>query len=1136
LPGCSTRAAGVCDSGERDVQRGRQFPGSGQSTGKGGEEARKKAWKEALNASEAFPNQEKSKGWSVMAMELRTRVEAFASVVTVCACVLGLGCGSALAAASAPGWEVTGRFGPTALQPGGEGRLVVYVYNVGAASGSEGPTVVDTLPTGLEAREEEEQPGCEGTTVVTCKVDAPTSAGRPDGVVIPVRVAVDVTGEGVDRVTVSGGGASGSASASIPAKFGLAPAGLGFAAIDGWFTNVDGTVDTQAGSHPYAFTLALAMNNEGEGVPGLEDPTGGEAHDIAVNLPPGLVGNSTAIPQCTRQQFDEGEGGERDEPPQGCPVDTQVGVDVAELAGLGIVDLPIHNLVPPRGVAAQFGFTLDGINAFLDAGVRSGGDNGITEHVDHVPQRAIIFNSATIWGVPAEASHDTERRGVGCVKEEDVAGCGSGAPLTPFLTLPTSCGAPQEVSAEILGTWQEEKSFARGSFLTHNSSSEPIGFTGCERLVHFEPSMAIAPDTSYADTPAGLSVDIRMPQGVNPEGLATAGLENAKVTLPEGLVINPGQAAGLVACQPSQEDLGGESEGFDGPPSCPAASKVGTDEISTPLLPDKLQGNIYTLQSNPPHLQLLLAASGDGVNIKLVGNVELNPLTGQLTSTFSKAPDTPFTEFKLDFSGGAQAALATPTACGVYESSGDFTPWSSPLVADALLSSSFAIESGPNGSPCASPLPFAASLTAGSSTDQADGYTDFSMLLSRGDDQQRISSLQFTTPEGLLAMISSVPLCGEPQAALGTCPAASHIGHTVVTSGPGPYPLVVPQPGEPEASISLTGPYDGAPYGLSIAVPVIAGPFNLGTEVVRAKIEVNRRTSQVTITTGKLPGILDGIPTDLRSIYAVIDRPGFMFNPSDCSPMAFTGTAVSAEGATAALSSPFQVGSCQSLKFKPDFKVTTSGRTSKANGASLAVKILYPTTGAPGNNQASSQANIAKVKVELPKRLPSRLTTLQKACRAAVFTVNPANCPPQSAVGHASASTPVLSGPVSGPVYFVSHGGEAFPSLIAVLQGQGITVELEGTTFISKQGITTSTFKAVPDVPISGFELTLPQGPYSALAANGNLCKGALEMPTEFVGHNGAVIDQETKITVEGCSKKKTRKITRSRKKPGRKH
>ena len=175
-----------------------------------------------------------------------------------------------------------------------------------------------------------------------------------------------------------------------------------------------------------------------------------------------------------------------------------------------------------------------------------------------------------------------------------------------------------------------------------------------------------------------------------------------------------------------------------------------------------------------------------------------------------------------------------------------------------------------------------------------------------------------------------------------------------------------------------------------------------------------------------------------------------MFNPTSCNSMSFSGTAYSFEGATAPVSSHFQMGSCRSLAFKPNFSVSTSGKTSRANGASLTAKIVYP-TGNLGANQASSQSNINSVKVDLPKQLPSRLSTLQKACTAATFEANPANCPSASIVGHAKAITPVLPVPIEGPTYFVSHAGEEFPSLIAVLQGYGVTIDLVGSTFINNK-------------------------------------------------------------------------------------
>jgi hypothetical protein len=1053
------------------------------------------------------------------------------ALLTVCvlsgAGVLGgaVAATSATAATAAPGWEIFTRVAPTNLPPGGTGAISLNVYNVGAAAG-EHPIITDILPPGLvvvgagaavsniEGGAAGEGGGSGGECKVEGQVVTCTAGSVPPGGMVGVGINVHVESgiasgsEVVNQATAVGGGALSPASETKTLTVSSSPAGFGFAGLDAWFTNADGTSDTQAGSHPYELTVAYAVNTKGLGF--LEEHvTVAQDRDLVVNLPPGIIGNPTAAPRCTRKQFDgEGLTPEREQEPS-CPVSTQIGVDQTSAEGLRVA-FKVYNLIPPPGVAAQFGFDFNGIPVFLDAGVRTGGptplgsDYGISEHVDNVPERGILYNTTTIWGVPGEESHNGQR-----------GGAPSSGGTTPFLTLPTSCEGPQEVSIEALNTWTLEET-ARMNTFTHNESGTPLGFTGCDHL-GFEPSISVTPDTGHADTPAGVTVNVEAPQqgATDAQGISTSNIKDTTVTLPAGVAINPGQAAGLLACQPGEDGIGTE-----GPPHCPNASKVGTVEIETPLLADKLQGNVYVLPSNPPHMQLLVAASGDGVNLKLVGDVHLNEATGQLTTTFSDTPELPFSDLKLAFSGGAQAALETPSKCGSYETISDFTPWSTPLLQDAFPLSSFAITGGPDGTACQNPLPFGPELIAGASTDQAGGFTDFSLLLQRGDGQQRIEKLQFKTPEGLLGMISKVAPCPEPQAAQGTCGESAQIGHTVVTAGPGPYPLVVPEPGQPPAPIYLTGGYQGAPYGLSIVVPLVTGPFNLGKIVVRGRIEVDPHTAQLTITTDPFPQVIDGIPDDLRVINAVIDRPGFMFNPTSCAPMSFAGTATSTEGATAPIASHFQVGSCQALKFQPNFKVSTSAKTSRVDGASLDAQIVYP-TGNLGFNQASSQSNIQSVKVELPKRLPSRLSTLQKACTAQVFEANPANCPAASAVGHATAVTPVLNVPLTGPAYFVSHGGEAFPSLVVVLQGGGVTVDLVGTTFISKQGITSSTFKQVPDVPIASFDLVLPEGPYSALTGTGNLCKGTLLMPTEFIAQNGAELSQKTKLSVTGCPKAK---------------
>jgi hypothetical protein len=1056
---------------------------------------------------------------------------------------------------------------------------MIDVMNVGAASSNGTVTVTDTLPRGVTAVAAGSlespkypppnkfandlwncivTPGEEENSVVACtnnqaqmphltggggnpnNENGPNNNGLARDPMVGVAIKVPSTPVSTpNRVAITGGGASTSASAEDPIAVGTDPGAFRFTNWDAWFSNADGTLDTQAGSHPYEATFSFDIASESRGGFETNVPVGGEVREIDAELPSGFVGNPTVVSQCTREELDEDD----------CPNGSQVGI-IAVTVALGFeFHADVFNMVPPAGVADQIAFEIQGNETFIDTGVRTGGDYGLTSHTLNTPQRAVTAAVLTLWGEPADPSHNPWRRpgqgGGSCGEEPTSEECqspGAGPEAQPFLTLPTQCAGPQPFSLRA-NTWERPDTWTEQlTSLSHDSNHDPEGFTGCEHL-GFGPLISTSPDTGKADTPAGLTVEVDPPVGglTTPEGLSTSDIEDTTVTLPEGVVVNPGQAAGLQACQETAEQSG---IGTENVPSCPLASKVGTVKVKTPLLEGsaerELEGDVYILQSNPPELRLLVAVTADGLNFKLVGIVHLNEATGQLTTTFGEQPEVeakdpflkghlrlpqlPFTNFKLSFSGGAQAALDTPTQCGSYTTNADFGPWGTPFVADLLQTAELAITSGAGGAPCPSkPLPFTPSLIAGSTTDQAGGFTDFSLLLSRPDDQQRISGLQFKTPEGLLGMISKVPLCAEAQANAGDCPETSQIGHTVVESGPGPYPLVVPEPGQPPAPIYLTGSYKGAPYGLSIVVPLHVGPFTLPTQIVRAKIEVDPLTSQLTVTTDPLPQIISGVPADLRTIDAVIDKPGFMFNPTNCEPMSFSGAASGTEGARAPISSPFQMGSCQALKFKPDFKVSTAGKTSRKNGASLDVTLVYPPTPL-GANQASSQSNIKSVKVDLPRQLPSRLTTLQKACTATTFEADPAGCPAESRVGRVTAVTPVLPVELTGPAYFVSYGDAKFPELVFVLQGYGVTVYVHAETFISKAGITSSTLRRVPDVPISRFELKLPQGPFSALAANGNLCTSTLKMPTAFTAQNGAVIKQSTPIAVSGCAKHKAKK------------
>ena len=596
---------------------------------------------------------------------------------------------------------------------------------------------------------------------------------------------------------------------------------------------------------------------------------------------------------------------------------------------------------------------------------------------------------------------------------------------------------------------------------------------------------------------------------------------------------------------------------------CANASKIATVEIKTPDLPNPLTGFVYLAaqESNPfgSLLAMYLVAEDpvSGVLVKLAGEVQLCKSTGeviagqtcqalgQIITTFANNPQLPFEDAEFHFFGGERAPLANPSRCGAYTTNGTFAPWSGNEPSD--VSSTFDITSGPKtlsepqGSPCpGASLPFSPSLTGGGLSVNAGWFSPFTLTMTRQDGEQNLQSVEAHLPPGLSGILSNVELCPEPQADLGECGPNSLVGETTVSVGVGGTPYTVKG-----GKFYLTGPYNGsggctvgeagcAPFGLTFVVPAKAGPFDFAKTkanhptcdcvLVRGKIEINPLTAAVTITSNPpgtpdaIPTSIEGIPLEIQHVNAITTRNEFQFNPTNCNKMEVTGTIHSSEGATDTIGVPFQVTNCAYLKFAPKLSVSTSAKTSRASGESLAVKLTYPI--AP----FGSQANIAKVKVELPKQLPSRLTTLQKACTSAQFDADPAGCPPGSIVGHGKAITPLIPVPLEGPAYFVSHGGEAFPSLVIVLQGYGVTIDLVGTTFINKAGITSSTFKTVPDQPVGSFELTFPQGPDSALAAHGNLCKTKLTMPTEFLAQNGAEIHEATKISVTGCPKTKKAK------------
>jgi hypothetical protein len=618
---------------------------------------------------------------------------------------------------------------------------------------------------------------------------------------------------------------------------------------------------------------------------------------------------------------------------------------------------------------------------------------------------------------------------------------------------------------------------------------------------------------------------------LSPTGLAEADLKETVVTLPEGVMSSPGAANGLAVCA-----AGFPGFGFEGSPeaaqlnnedispgaeTCPQESKIGTMAVKTPLLKKELQGSVYLAAQDTNLLEqrLVLYLTADdpesGVRVKLAGDVHLDPGTGRLTSTFKNSPQVPFEELTLKFFGGPTATQSTPPGCGAHKTQGTFVPWSGQAPVQA--SGEFAIEHGVGGAPC-SGQGFAPSFQAGSENPLAGGFTHFALTIGHSDSDQPLTGLTMHLPAGAAAMLSSVTPCQQPAGGQEwSCGSSSLIGHSTSSSGLGSSPVTL------GGTVYLTNGYGGAPFGLLVVTPANVGPFHLGNVNVRSRIFVDRSTAAVTIVSDRFPTFVRGVPVQLKQINVTVDRDGFQFNPTNCSPMSITGSLSGAGGGSENVSWPFQVTNCSSLPFKPKLTASTQGNASKPNGASLTVKV----ESSPG------QANIAKTKLVLPIAMPSRLTTIQKACLEATFNANPAGCNEGSNIGSATVHTPVLKNPLTGPAYLVSHGNAAFPDVEFVLQGEGITLILDGQTDI-KKGITTSTFNAVPDAPVTTFETTLPEGPHSALTSNVaeskhfSLCGTKLTMPTTITGQNGVVIQQETKIPVTGCGAVKGSKVTKA--------
>jgi hypothetical protein len=884
---------------------------------------------------------------------------------------------------------------------------------------------------------------------------------------------------------------------------------------------------TQAGGHvPFGITdFKLTTVKTGAPLASTEAPTGIVKH-IRTDVAPGLATSPAAVAQCSGTAF-----GEKEEVPgtgfYPAPTCATTGVEstlvgkneVTVYAGPEAGDVPIsgnvYNLVQKEGLASEFGVALElpvplTKGALLKAFAEEGHPLG--EPTEKALSEKQYFAHTLIEG-SVEWGQETKGTNQGDYHDYFEINVSTALPLIrsrlsffgtsgngAFITNATSC--PGHNTTRLATTGTEAATVTR-EFTT------PVGLSGCG-AVPFEPTLALTPGTSAFDQPDEITTQVAIPRHTGGAEVDAAQLKTASVTLPEGMTLNPSAAAGLAACSPAQARIHSAEKGV----GCPAASEIGTVELVVPTLPEKepgtgevpLKGKIYLggpesgpITGPPYNIYLDAESTRYGVSVRIKGQTIPNEATGRVTTVFDENPEQPFTKVSMHFGRGALTPIANPLSCGSAITSGSFVPYTTPEGATRSALTAFT----PTG--CPNPLPFSLTQSTVNQTSTAGGHTNYTFNLGRADGQQYLSQVKTTLPQGLVGAIPTVTQCTEAQATSNTCPATSQIGTAAAISGSGPTPFTFGN-----GIVYLTGPYQGAPFGLSIVIPAVAGPFNLGPVTTRATINVDPTTTRVT-TTANVPTIVKGIPTRLRGISVSVNKQGFLFNPTSCIAQATDSTLTgftpgSSATVTQNISSPFQVGSCNLLKFKPAFKAKSSALTSKANGASLETTI----------NEVAGQANIKSVKVQLPLQLPSRLTTLQKACSEAQFAANPFHCPSGSFVGGARANTPTLPGKLVGPAILVSHGGAAFPDLDLVLEANGVRTILVGNTDI-KKGITTTTFAATPDVPVSSITVNLPLGAHSALAANGNLCARPLVMPTTITGQNGTVVKQNTKIAVGGC-------------------
>jgi hypothetical protein len=868
---------------------------------------------------------------------------------------------------------------------------------------------------------------------------------------------------------------------------------------------------TQAAGHPnVGLTQFIVKNEPLLGLPGTQEPVG-ILKTLRVELPVGLSVNPQATPQCALASF-EAEQCATSAP--GSMVGTSA--VTAAVAGLpapaldGLTKVPVYNLVPKDGQPARFGFRILSSTVYLEADINWSGDyhEGFTIAVPESPIGKILKNRLVFDG----------RAGNGT-----------------FLTLPSTCFDPAQAGfAHVYSTLMRADSkensnptFPNGSSFFESGLPPGVKPTGCDK-VPFKPSTSVSPGTEQVDSPSGPLVEVKVPFEQSGTAVANSNVKDAVVTLPRGMGLNPAAAPGLQMC--TNDQFG---KGTRNPIGCPAGSKIGTAAIETPPLPaGSLTGSLFLGQQlsrdpqsgNVYRVFFDAASTRYGVDVRLIGNVKANPQTGQLTAIFPDSPQVPFTTAKVNLDPG-KGLLTSPPTCGPNAATHAMTAWSG-SPDQGPQEGGFTLAKLPGGGNCPKTMaerPFAPGFNAKPKSDVAKTFTPFSASISRPQGQQELKGLDLTLPEGATAKLKGVPYCppdaikktenrsGAAEKKNPVCPQESRVGVATIQAGTGSNPLKV------EGDAYLAGRYKGAPLSIVVVTPALAGPFDLGTVVVRVPLFLDPETAQIHPRTKDIPDVFGGAKLDIRSVFLNINRDEFTLNGTNCRKGATAGAINGGGGdpldpgtySAFKVADEFQATGCKPLKFRPKLTIKLFGKTQRAKHPKLRAVL----------KARGKDANVRKASVALPHALFLDQASLASVCTRVQFAAE--NCPKKSIYGKARAFTPLLGKPLEGPVYLRSSNN-TLPDMVAHLEGQ-VDIDLVGRIDSFKGGIRT-TFGRVPDVPVSKFVLTLPGGKKGLLVNSRSLCAKPVKAVIRIKAQNGRKRNSKPKLRTPCSGKKKQSK------------